>query len=304
MTVIVGAGLAGLIAGHIFPNAPIIERQPEPRQTHNALLRFRSSVVSDITGIPFRRVTVRKGVWSGMRYTDPTIALANAYSRKCTGRLLDRSVWDVAPVERFIAPEDFYAQLVMACHKRISWDTDIKTVTAIDGTTDHLVSTIPLPDALTIWGVEGCAANAEFHRAPISVRKLRVADSDVHQTVYFPDPDVRVYRASITGSLLIVEAMSEPQDEDMRLVLRAFELDPSDVEPLSETLQRFGKIAPINNKLRKEFIHRLTTESGVYSVGRFATWRNILLDDVVKDLRIVKGMIEQNDTYTRKLNSI
>ena len=58
---IVGTGLSGLIAAHIWPNANVFELSPSPIEQHKALLRFRSDVVSQVTGIEFKRVKVRKG---------------------------------------------------------------------------------------------------------------------------------------------------------------------------------------------------------------------------------------------------
>ena len=41
-------------------------------------------------------------------------------------------------------------------------------------------------------------------------------------------------------------------------------------------------------------MHKMTVDHGVYSLGRFATWRNILLDDVVKDIDVIKSMMGQD----------
>ncbi len=109
---IIGAGLSGLIAAHAWPSVPIVEAQSEP-QPHKALLRFRSNAVSQLTGIEFKKVLVRKGLYSEGEYKPPTIALANQYSRKVLGRILgDRSVWNLDPVERWIAPENFQERLL------------------------------------------------------------------------------------------------------------------------------------------------------------------------------------------------
>ena len=72
---IVGAGLAGLISAHIFPGERIIEASPEPKQSHRALLRFRSPAVGELTGIEFKPVTVRKAIWSNGHFHNPTIAM-------------------------------------------------------------------------------------------------------------------------------------------------------------------------------------------------------------------------------------
>ncbi len=81
---IIGAGLSGLIAAHAWPTAPVFEALPEA-QPHRALLRFRSDNVARLTGIEFKRVTVRKGLFWRGEYRTPTIALANAYSLKVLG---------------------------------------------------------------------------------------------------------------------------------------------------------------------------------------------------------------------------
>ena len=57
---IVGAGLTGLIAAHAWPQALVVEAVSGPTGSHHALLRFRSDAVARLTGVEFRRVTVRK----------------------------------------------------------------------------------------------------------------------------------------------------------------------------------------------------------------------------------------------------
>ena len=51
---------------------------------------------------------------------------------------------------------------------------------------------------------------------------------------------------------------------------------------------------------RRMVISKLTSNYNVYSLGRFATWRNILLDDVLNDIYQIKKLIE-SDSYTKRL---
>jgi hypothetical protein len=44
-------------------------------------------------------------------------------------------------------------------------------------------------------------------------------------------------------------------------------------------------------------LFRLTHEHNVFSLGRFATWRNILLDDVVDDIVQVKRLLKSSSAY-------
>lgn len=292
---IIGAGYAGLIAAHAFPGKPIYEAQPEPREMHKALLRFRSDAVSQLTGIEFRAVTVRKGVWLCNKFCQPDIRLANMYSQKCLGELRgDRSIWSVEPVTRYIAPETLYEQMVENVGARIYWDSSIELSPAVD--LPQAITTAPLPVTLDQLNV---TTEAQFHHAPITVIRFRVPRCDLHQTVYFPTARHTLYRASITSDLLIAEFAGEPEGgwaSDMELALNL----PLDIEPLEEAKQSYGKIAPIDETNRRAILGLLTTQHNVYSIGRFATWRNILLDDVVHDCGVVKRLM-RGDLYEQRL---
>ena len=120
--IIVGAGLAGLIAAHAFPHLEVVEASTGRQQTHNALLRFRSDIVGRLVGIDFRRVRVHKGIWYGSKFVRPSIRIANLYSLKCTHAMVgDRSIWNIETTDRWVAPEDFYDRLVDSVNRRIHW---------------------------------------------------------------------------------------------------------------------------------------------------------------------------------------
>jgi hypothetical protein len=280
----------------------LMEAQDEPEQMHKALLRFRSDVVSNLTGIEFQRVTVRKGIWLDGHWHEPSIETGNLYARKVLGKILgNRSVWDISPVTRYIAPPDFYEQLVAAAGKRIHWRREF-TITDRNDAKDlgqPIISTMPMNVLLSILGIE---SRQEFRRAPVTVQRFRIPHCDAHQTVYFPTQEHSLYRASLTGDLLICEFAGAPQRGWMDDVLTAMAL-PIDWEPLDEVKQRYGKIAPIDEGARRHFITTLTNEHNIFSIGRFATWRNLLLDDVVQDAAVVKRLITASH-YERKLAAL
>ena len=306
---IVGAGLSGLIAAHAFPTARVFEVSPTPVGTHNAVLRFRSELVAQLTGIEFRKVTVRKGVWIDGQFVRPSIQSANWYSRKVVGRVLgDRSIWSLDPVDRWVAPEDFYDRLVAAVGNRAEFGTDyFREIFPPHASPDHVISTIPLPALLEALNPKS-PAPFEFNRSPISVQRYRLpAGTDAHQTVYFPSLHTPIYRASITGSLLIVESVPVKTDshafarqKSKEAAATAFGFSAAELTPLDDVEQRYGKIVPLPAEERKALLHSLTEGHSILSLGRFATWRNILLDDVVQDIAVLRRLMKASG-YERRM---
>lgn len=298
---IVGAGFTGLLAAHAWPTARLIEAAPEANCAHKALMRFRTDAVARLTGVEFRKVTVRKGVLDDGKFVTPNIELCNLYARKVIGRLSDRSIWNLEPVERFIAPEDFYEQLIAAVGARISWNTRYKAGSWLDGA--PIISTIPLAFILKEHPVGAKFEAAKDCRpAPVRVTRWRIPNADVFQTVYVPTLETAVYRMSITSDLLIIEEtvnIEKPEPEDVKLDLaeKAFGINSWELEKLDETNQSFGKVDELPAALRKQLLFNLTAEHGIYSLGRFACWRNILLDDVVDDIAVIKRLLKTRSPY-------
>jgi hypothetical protein len=313
---IIGAGLAGLIAANIFPQARIIEAQGRDKLDHKALLRFRSTAVAEATGIEFRKVRVHKGIWHEGEFAQPNVQLANFYSQKVIGSLADRSIWNLDPAERYIAPEDFIGQLIENCGDRIEWGTRFDLgIHKLNK--EPAISTMPMSVLHKIIDSESLQLadkvseafqlpkklvlpTPEFKHKEITVGRWRIPGADVFQTIYFTQPENPVYRASITGDMLIVEAMGEIGDW-LESVVNAFGVDQLD--EIGAVKQSFGKIAPIDDAWRRNFILRASVDHGIYSVGRFATWRNIMLDDVVHDLSVVKRLIKVGNNYFNHIKS-
>lgn len=303
---IAGAGLAGLLAAHAWPQAAVFEASSEPRAHHKALLRFRSDAVARLIGIDFKAVTVRKGIWIDGGFVPPSIRVANMYSKKVLGSLeADRSIWNIDPVERFIAPENLYEQMIEAVGPRIRWGTPFDFADQSQCPGAPLINTAPLPIVLNALAEHlkvTDPAPIDFRRAPIKVQRFRVPKAAVYQTIYFPQPGMPIYRASITGDLLIVESMADAQINEWHLqdnVVPAFSLDH--LERLETVEQKYGKIAPLDPSVRKALLHRLTVKHGIFSLGRFATWRNVLLDDVVDDITVIRKLLRSSE-YEHRLH--
>jgi hypothetical protein len=299
--IIIGAGLSGLIAACMIEGR-IFEAADEPKG-HKALLRFRSDIVSQITGIPFKKVNVQKGIWSNGQFKQPSIGLLNAYSYKVTGEILPRSIINIDPVVRYIAPENFHQQLLKRHLSRICFNASLDGLnnrvitinldnqphTPIERNGNPIISTIPITimNNITYQTEE----TSELSYSNITTFRYRLDHCDTYQTIYFPDINMNVYRASITGSLLIIESLSDAiAVDELEIINKAFGLNYIDAVFIDKTPSRFGKIKP-NERITHPIVYKLTRDYNVFSLGRFALWRNILLDDVVADMnKILKLM--------------
>lgn len=304
--IIIGAGYAGLIAACHFKDADILEAGKES-ESHRALLRFRDQSVSSLTGIPFREVRVHKGIFMDGRLLDKcNIQAANLYSRKVTGVISGRSIWNLDPVNRYIAPDDFYSQLVNRHRSRIRFQTPINNIAPCPekDRAINFISTIPLGLMASIaqdFRLKDVLAT-KVDRAAIRVDRYRLPACDVYQTIYFPEPWLRISRASITGGVLIVESsvrtsgMYKSIDEEVcECVLPAFGLGDYEFAHEETVDQKYGKIIDLPADIRHAALYELTRDYGVYSLGRFATWRNILLDDVAHDIKVVDSLVNASE---------
>lgn len=295
--IIVGAGFSGLIAGCLLPRARIIEAGPCNSARHKALLRFRSDVVAKAVGIDFKKVRVHKGIFYDGEFVQPSIRLANEYSMKVLGgRVQDRSIWNLDAVDRWIAPDDFYERLLDIVGRRVQWATPFDSDDAEYQDGDPIISTAPMPFNATEYGL--VADNQMFSHQEIRVMRCKLDAVNTHQTVYFPELRFPCYRASITGDTFIAEFIAGDEDSfkyAFPIALNAFGLSMERVVDRVETVsQRFGKITPIDEVIRRRIISDLTIRHNMYSLGRFATWRNILLDDIVQDIAVIKRLIHSS----------
>lgn len=292
--IIIGAGLSGCLAGALNRKARLYEAGLGVSGQHRAVLRFREDTIGHALGIPFKKVRVRKGiVVNGVDHHVVTPALANRYAQKVTGRITERSINNLDPVDRFIAPGNLHEILGEMCHGRIEFGTTVDA-TSFPGwkaAGEPIVSTIPLPSLLHALGV---STPHQFDYAGITVSRWQVPGCDVHQTLYFPGEETSIYRATLTDEDLIVEGVREFELSEENYIAKSFFFSLSQARLVSRGSQRYGKIIPLPDNERKELLLKITLNHNIYSLGRFACWRNILLDDVYYDYRKIEQMIKLN----------
>lgn len=326
---ILGAGLSGCLAAIANPEATILEAKSEGEflksPEHKAVLRFRTPNISQITGIPFKEVQVRKSIWFEDReYRLPDIRFTNMYSRKVADGYFDRSIVNLDTVRRWIAPEDFHVRMLKKCNGRIKFGQKIKGVDKDwllvqhgpeDGVDEApikragpVISTIALPIMAKVLGLPSPVSFQAGKK--VYVVRYRVKNSNLNLSMYYPSPETPVYRASVMKDVLSIEMIHNQHVESWlrsgeqatnpewtEQVLESLGIDNNDLTYLDEGSQ-LGKISyNLDERVRKNWIFRLTNEYWIYSLGRFAIWKNILQDDVYDDVQKIRGYIESGTHY-------
>lgn len=309
--IIVGAGMAGLLAGCIFRDrvAHVYEQQPSLPNNHSAVLRFRSDGVGQAIGVDFKAVKVLKGV---VAWKNP-VADALSYSRKVTGVATARSILqaDEAVVQRYISPPDLIQKMYAKVHEgNISFATKLSEA-AWKSKDEIVISTIPMPALMKLLGWQ---CKSIFRRTAGVNISARVADTECYASLYNPDPRTPWARASITGDRVIVECYGEAtrlwgKDERWQedVLIDAVEEMGLAKEAIAKSTitgkqQSYAKILPIDEDARKRFILWATEEFSIYSLGRYATWRpGLLMDDVLQDITVIRRLIDGGTTYPQRI---
>lgn len=290
---IFGAGLAGLIAGCVFQKAKIYEMNKVPFVSHQALLRFRTSKVSDITGVKFKKVRVLKSIWSRGKEVSPSPRLVALYSMKVTGKFENRSIMNIDASDRYIAPSNFHEILIDEMKDRLHDGYKVTEKDYLENT--PIISTLPLTFNSKMLGYE---FKTERNMSCIYVTKFEVFDCDMYCTVYYPDEDTTIYRASLTGNQLIIES-KEPLIVNSELDIVYDSLGIRNTRKdyvLCNHKQPMGKLTKINDGERRVQIYKMSHDHDCFSLGRFALHKNVLLDDVAKDIFVIKEMMN-DDSY-------
>jgi hypothetical protein len=325
---ILGAGLAGtmmarILADHNPESKRIVVVDQRPTQNtknHWALLRFRDLETARALGVGVEEIEVEKAVyWHGQLHYAADITMNNTYSLKAYGNLANRSLKHLGITKR-------YLPLSTPAPLNCEWGYTVKRIEPGLVTTEDAhgteceieyeicISTLPMSTLL--WVTRGVEfPKVEWQSEPISVfrKKVNKIRCEVNQTIYFPESRFNIYRATLERGLFIIEYMdmgTESPIDEFEEVIGCFGLPFSrslfdEVEPKDFHIQEYGKIVDMDDSLRREIIYQLTDQFNIYSVGRFATWRPLRADQLVKDVYKVERMIKQGQArtkYERRLN--
>ena len=340
---ILGAGQTSMLAGIMLANrgyqVEILDEKPM-KQTHFALLRFKTKDIEEETGIKCEEVEIKKAIYyHGQIYNESNIKFDNLYSQKVTGKIQRRSIGKLGIGKRYIPPVDFFDQLIDKCKKL---GVEVRQTPYLDDICKDklkiapVISTLPMPKMHKLVHQE----EIKFDFEKVVVVEFAIPNCNVNQTIYYPsNSSLRepAYRISVVSNNIKCEiseeTLKEFQTYDDNFNATSFEfqkllenldsqiynsfgisLPEQSVESAVqdclvngvETVikeQKFGKISPLNEQLRHSIIYNLTKQYGIYSLGCFSCWRQIMLDDVVKDVKSIENLLKL-ENFLLKLENL
>ena len=307
--IVLGAGHAGLLAAAMLRKHCdfIYEAKPHLPNNHSAVLRFRSSVVGDTIGMPMKKVSMIKATENWMN----PISDAMSYSHKTNKGFFMRSVLTAQgqSEDRYIAPENFTKILADCVSAKFEFGTTIDSgfLKRPENLRTHsIISTLPMPLLMTLLNYDG-QRPGEFKSVVGQTITAKIQDCEAYCSLYIPNPNERPYRISITGDQLIIEIADQEKVNADDIISKA-KIKMGIYESLTHSpkvhKQHYMKILPVDDDIRKRFMLWATEKYGVYSLGRFATWRpGLMLDDLVNDVRQIQKMIGSGNTYDSKTRS-
>ena len=338
---ILGLGISGIIAKNYFGrDSTGYERTPLIRKNNLAVMRTDDERIGQMLGIALQKIKVRKAVcWGGkLVQGKPSITAANLYSLKVNGMIGDRSILTVDSndvVDRYLFDQSEIRMPTENClfnHTLVSVslpdrflnfdmapeikegtisDTgvDIKKFFSVSYGYDTCISTLPMPMLLRILKIS--KFDHLFNSEKIYVSRITVLPKcGAYQTIYFPESRTPVYRATLEGSLLIIESIGyAPDKEDVEFVLHMFGMNRKHIESVFSTVeQKMGKISSLDDTVRKSILLYITNHYNIYSLGRYALWKPSVkirqtIDDVIKIKQLISIDAERRQ-YESKLDFV
>jgi len=278
---------------------------------HKALFRFQNADLGALLGIDLIEIIVYKAIYyRGKVYTESNILFSNLYSLKTVEALIIKSIKDLTPRMRWLPKTRGHFResrinrgWIKVLPGRVSqvglgWVSyeaeDCKGKGEID--CDTIISTLPMEFVVNCLGLD-LDERIKFKSSPIFIYRADFEPefNELCQTIYFPDLEFPVYRASIDFKEIIIEAIRECKEEELLEVLGAFGLSKIHL-PGKGTfdcfIQKYGKIKPLQDEVRQTLLYKLTTDYNIYSLGRFALWKNLKADEILQDAQKIKKYIE------------
>lgn len=316
--IIIGSGIAGTIAYNFFKefNPIVIDKgiQRYRIKPHDAIMRLRDSQIAEYLGTyDYDPVKITKAIYyKDMLCSQSNIILNNLYSMKVYNELGNRSLNNLETVDRYLidgfpAPARIHwNKNVYRIENNIIYTIDEETGKEEEFKYDICISTIPMPFMKNIIRSSKEILNVNFKYNPVYTIRIKLPfNSNVHQTIYYPEISFPVYRATIQKNILIIEAIKINKNDIIHInksylikyVLRSFGIDKNILNKVKAYYWneiKIGKIMAIDETIRLKYIIWLTDMHSIFSFGRFAVWRPLRADHLIDDIKKIQRMIKAN----------
>ncbi len=320
-TLIVGAGLSGLMMGYLLHNRSHLIIESAKTLNFDIGTPFYLHAPLDWLPTSWKEIDVHHHCWDGERfYRIPSLKMMNDYSRKIVGKIVDTSLKFMdGEIKRGFIPElggagqvlrDLFEEtkndlLLGASLNHLDSETKTAYILAPSGAIrivhyKNLISTIPLPALLKMLKIE---FNHKFVADPITTFFIAVPPSealDSFQVVNITSKHNQFYRASLMGNTIIMETMVDDDDNIQEIVARETAEDIWGVKLLNQqitkSIVRPGKFHPVDLTARKQLLARLSGEFGIYCLGRYATWSYKRIDHIAQDAQTILKLMKMEQS--------
>jgi hypothetical protein len=314
--VILGSGVAGaLAAGSMQAFNPIVytasSEDSSGLSQHKAIMRLRNPEAGSLLGCNLKPIKIQKMLYyGGALHHSSNITAANLYSKKIYGEIGYRSIDNLGTADRYLLQGQIKINNCRWKHKLI--EVHEEKVLCFENNRfyqevnyDYCISTIPLPLMLKFCGID---TPYKFVTEQIFVYRLKLKTKcNVNQTIYIPEPEYNTYRASLQEQELILECIQDsPDPGEVTQIVELFGLRGNDFtgEEAEITTQKNGKMINTDGEIRKALIFRLTMDYNILSFGRYAVWKPLRVDHLIKDIEKIKRIISSKDKYTMHKESL
>lgn len=287
MKIIGSSGVSIFLAAQVMRkySPTIYLKDTELVNNHSAVLRFKTDEISKFLNIPFKKVNVDKVIYyKGKFLNGSNLVLQNMYSQKVTGKILDRSIRDISPSVRYIAPDNLF-ELISSGFNIVYGINPVEELFRSEDSSEIKLSYVKMPLV-----AEKLDLDIPFKYYPVWTLNATIEspEVDVYQTIYYPGSEIQ-YRASITKNQLIVELVDSlpvgAHENLMRMIIEDhFRIKNAHLKDIKYNVLPVGKMAPISEYDRKCLIRQLTVNNNIYSFGRNGIWKSIRLDQLFEDL--------------------
>lgn len=306
MKIVGSSGVSILLAGQVMLryDPEICISDETLINNHTAVLRFKTDEIGKFLNVPFKKVVIDKLIkLDGEVYSKSDLRLQNMYSQKVTGNILDRSIRDISSEVRYIAPSNLFDYMKVGLNIRTRCDEIKELEFDREDKSRPILSYVSMIKIRKHLGLP--ELNFEFN--PVYTVNCKILDPniEVYQTIYYPGNE-KYYRVSITKNNVIIEYIRRPlvdeiQEDIFKILKNDFWISNFNLGEIHYNVLPMGKINPIDEEVRKDFIYQLTDKYGIYSFGRKGILKSIKLEDLFKDLYRIDSMIRSNK-YSRRLN--